>query len=141
MSLNELLIFTEGGLIFTLPFGGILGSYTRMAAIILKVLSFKRIFKALSTCGSHLFLVFLYYGTIAGVSYFPSSGNAKHKDIIAALVYMVVTPMLNPFIYSLRDKDMKHAPQKIFRTKDTTWCPKCILSVTVTPGGSKICLL
>ena len=101
MSLNE------GGLIFTLPFGGILGSYTRMAAIILKVLSFKRIFKALSTCGSHLFLVFLYYGTIAGVYYFPSSGNTKHKDITVALVYMVVTPMLNPFIYSLRNKDMK----------------------------------
>ncbi|KAB1280358.1 Olfactory receptor 1J2 [Camelus dromedarius] len=121
-SLNELLIFTEAGLIFTLPLGGILGSYICMAAIILKVLSFKRIFKALSTCGSHLFVVFLYYGTIAGVYYFPSSGNSKVKDIIASLMYMVVTPMLNPFIYSLRNKDMKRARQKLFRTKDSPWC-------------------
>ncbi|XP_057405154.1 olfactory receptor 1J4-like [Balaenoptera acutorostrata] len=118
-SLNELLILTEGGFIFTLPLGGILGSYISMAAIILKVPSFKRIFKALSTCGSHLFVVFLYYGTIAGVYYIPSSGNSKDKDIIASLMYMVVTPMLNPFIYSLRNKDMKCALQKIFRTKDT----------------------
>uniref|UniRef100_A0A8C6FFU9 G-protein coupled receptors family 1 profile domain-containing protein n=1 Tax=Moschus moschiferus TaxID=68415 RepID=A0A8C6FFU9_MOSMO len=115
-SLNELLILTEGGLIFTLPLGGILGSYIHMAAIILKVRSFARIFKALSTCGSHLFVVFLYYGTIAGVYYFPSSGNSKVKDIVASLMYMVVTPMLNPFIYSLRNKDVKHALQKFFRT-------------------------
>ncbi|KAF4016646.1 hypothetical protein G4228_007972 [Cervus hanglu yarkandensis] len=118
-SLNELLILTEGGLIFTLPLGGILGSYIHMAAIILKVPSFTRIFKALSTCGSHLFVVFLYYGTIAGVYYFPSSGNSKVKDIVASLMYMVVTPMLNPFIYSLRNKDMKHALQKFFRTMGT----------------------
>ncbi|XP_061012068.1 olfactory receptor 1J4-like [Dama dama] len=118
-SLNELLILTEGGLIFTLPLGGILASYIHMAAIILKVPSFTRIFKALSTCGSHLFVVFLYYGTIAGVYYFPSSGNSKVKDIVASLMYMVVTPMLNPFIYSLRNKDMKHALQKFFRTMGT----------------------
>uniref|UniRef100_UPI00165A0428 olfactory receptor 1J4-like n=1 Tax=Halichoerus grypus TaxID=9711 RepID=UPI00165A0428 len=112
-SLNELLILTEGGFVFTLPLSGILASYICMAGIILKVPSFKRISKALSTCGSHLFVVFLYYGTIAGVYFFPSSGNSKNKNIIASVMYMVVTPMLNPFIYSLRNKDMKHALQKI----------------------------
>ncbi|XP_068822455.1 olfactory receptor 1J4-like [Capricornis sumatraensis] len=114
-SLSELLILTEGGLIFTLPLGGILGSYIHMAAIILKVPSLTRIFKALSTCGSHLFVVFLYYGTIASVYYFPSSGNSKVKDIVASLMYTVITPMLNPFIYSLRNKDMKHALQHLLR--------------------------
>ncbi|XP_027963725.1 olfactory receptor 1J4-like [Eumetopias jubatus] len=118
-SLNELLILTEGGLIFILPLSGILGSYIRMAGIILKVPSFKRISKVLSTCGSHLFVVFLYYGTIAGAYFFPSSGNSKNKNIIASVMYMVVTPRLNRFIYSLRNKDMKHALQKIFRTKDS----------------------
>ncbi|XP_058380655.1 olfactory receptor 1J2-like [Diceros bicornis minor] len=121
-SLNELLILTEGGLIFSLPLSAILGSYIRMAVVILKVPTLERISKALSTCVSHLFVVFLYYGTIAGVYYFPSSGSSKVKDIIASLMYMVVTPMLNPFIYSLRNKDMKCAFQKIFRTKDTPWC-------------------
>nr|XP_012418245.1 PREDICTED: LOW QUALITY PROTEIN: olfactory receptor 1J4-like [Odobenus rosmarus divergens] len=118
-SLNELLILTEGGLIFILPLSGILGSYIRMAGIILKVSSFKRISKVLSTCGSHLSVVFLYYGTIAGAYFFPSSGNSKNKNIIASVMYMVVTPRLNHFIYSLRNKDMKHALQKIFRTKDS----------------------
>ncbi|XP_070107805.1 olfactory receptor 1J4-like [Equus caballus] len=121
-SLNELLILTEGGLIFILPLSVILGSYIRMALIILKLPSLKRVSKALSTCGSHLFVVFLYYGTIAGVYYFPSSGSSKDKDMIASLMYMVVTPMLNPFIYSLRNKDMKHAFQKIFRTENIPWC-------------------
>ncbi|XP_057355393.1 olfactory receptor 1J4-like [Manis pentadactyla] len=121
-SLNELLIFAEGGLVFILPLSGILGSYIRMAVIILKVPSLKRVSKALSTCGSHLFVVLLYYGTIAGVYYFPSSADSKDKDIIASVMYMVVTPMLNPFIYSLRNNDMKRALQKIFRAKNTPSC-------------------
>ncbi|XP_036878525.2 olfactory receptor 1J2-like [Manis javanica] len=121
-SLNELLIFAEGGLVFILPLSGILGSYIRMAAIILKVPSLKRISKALSTCGSHLSVVLLYYGTIAGVYYFPSSADSKDKDINASVMYMVVTPMLNPFIYSLRNNDMKRALQKIFRAKNTPSC-------------------
>ncbi|XP_007094582.2 olfactory receptor 1J4-like [Panthera tigris] len=120
-SFNELLILTEGALVLILPLSGILGSYIHMAGIVLKVPSFKRISKALSTCGSHLFVVCLYYGTIAGVYFFSSSGNSKDKDIIASVMYMVVTPMLNPCIYSLRNKDMKHALQKIFRVKDPLW--------------------
>lgn len=90
-----------------------------------------RIFKALSTCGSHLFVVFLYYGTTAGVYYFPSSGNSKVKD-------SCFTPMLNPFIYSLRNKDMKHALQKFFRTMDTL--PSLIPSLCHGHSwGCKIC--
>ncbi|XP_057354982.1 olfactory receptor 1J4-like [Manis pentadactyla] len=121
-SLNELLILTVGGLVFILPLSAILGSYIRMAVIILKVPSLKRISKALSTCGSHLSAVLLYYGTIAGVYYFPSSADSKDKDIIASVMYTVVTPMLNPFIYSLRNNDVKHALQKIFRAMGSPWC-------------------
>ena len=121
-SLNDLLILIVGGLVFILPLSMILGSYTRMAVIILKVPSLKRISKALSTCGSHLSVVLLYYGTIAGVYYFPSSADSKDKDIIASVMYTVVTPMLNPFIYSLRNNDVKRALQKIFRAKGSPWC-------------------
>nr|XP_017495360.2 olfactory receptor 1J4-like [Manis javanica] len=121
-SLNELLILIVGGLVFILPLSMILGSYIRMAVIILKVPSLKRISKALSTCGSHLSVVLLYYGTIAGVYYFPSSADSKDKDIIASVMYTVVTPMLNPFIYSLRNNDVKRALQKIFRAKGSPWC-------------------
>ncbi|XP_006890805.1 PREDICTED: olfactory receptor 1J4-like [Elephantulus edwardii] len=116
-SLNELVIFTEGGLLFIMPLSAILGSYICMLATILKVLSIKRISKALSTCGSHLFVVSLYYGTIASIYFFSSSGKYTGKDIVASIMYLIVTPMLNPFIYSLRNKDIKCAFDDFVRAK------------------------
>ncbi|KAI5138450.1 Olfactory Receptor 1J2 [Manis pentadactyla] len=92
-SLNELLILIAGGLVVILPLSGILGSYIHLAVIILKVPSLQKISKALSTCGSHLPVVLLYYGTIAGVYYFPSSADSKNKDIIASVMYTKVTRM------------------------------------------------
>ena len=109
ISLNELVIFTEGGVFAFLALSAILGSYIHIGATILRVPSIKRICKALSTCGSHLFVVFLYYGTVAMIYFFPSTNNSKVKDTIASLMHTVVTPMLNPFIYSLRNRDMKSA--------------------------------
>ncbi|KAG3287893.1 olfactory receptor 1J4 [Ictidomys tridecemlineatus] len=112
-SLNELVIFTLGVAVITLPLMCILISYGRIGATILKVPSSKGICKALSTCGSHLSVVSLYYGTIIGVYFFPSSGTYSYKDIIASVMYTVVTPLLNPFIYSLRNRDMKRAVEKL----------------------------
>ncbi|XP_015424243.1 PREDICTED: olfactory receptor 1J4-like, partial [Myotis davidii] len=109
ISLNELVLFTEGGMLFFLLLCVILGSYIRIGTIILRVPSIKRLFKAFSTCGSHLSVVFLYYGTTTGVYFFSSSWVSK--DIIASVMYTVVTPMLNPFIYSLRNRDIKQALQ------------------------------
>ncbi|XP_066110405.1 olfactory receptor 1J4-like [Saccopteryx bilineata] len=106
ISLNDLVIFTVGGLFSILPLCIILGSYVRIGTIILRVPSTKGLYKAFSTCGSHLFVVSLYYGTIASV-YFFSSWDSKY--ITASVMYTVVTPMLNPFIYSLRNRDIKQA--------------------------------
>ncbi|ELR51059.1 hypothetical protein M91_04290, partial [Bos mutus] len=108
-SLNELVIFTVGALGIITPLIGILVSYVRIGVSILRVPSTKGIYKALSTCGSHLSVVFLFYGTIMVLYIFPSSNNSNDKDIIASVMYTVVTPMLNPFIYSLRNRDMKGA--------------------------------
>ncbi|XP_029425700.1 olfactory receptor 1J4-like [Nannospalax galili] len=108
-SLNELAIFTEGGVFTLLTLGTILGSYIRISFTVLKVPSMKKFCKVISTCGSHLFLVFLYYGTPATIYFFPSSNNSHVKDVIASVIFTEVTPMLNPFIYSLRNKDMKLA--------------------------------
>uniref|UniRef100_G1QA66 Olfactory receptor n=1 Tax=Myotis lucifugus TaxID=59463 RepID=G1QA66_MYOLU len=110
--LNELVIFTEGGMILFSCFGVILGSYILIGTIILRVPSTKRILKAFSSCGSHLSVVFLYYGTATGVYFFSSSWGSK--DIIASVMYTVVTPMLNPFIYSLRNRDIKQALEMSF---------------------------
>ncbi|KAM7092994.1 olfactory receptor 1J4-like isoform 1-T1 [Molossus nigricans] len=107
ISLNMLLIFTEGGFLYLLSLGIVLGSYIRIGTIILRVPSTERLLKAFSTCGSHLSVISLYYGTLAVVYLFSSSWDSKH--IIASVMYTVVTPMLNPFIYSLRNRDIKEA--------------------------------
>ncbi|XP_053776920.1 olfactory receptor 1J4-like [Desmodus rotundus] len=110
-SLNELVIFTQGGMLLFLPFAIVLGSYMRIGAIILRAPSTKRLLKAFSTCGSHLLVVSLYYGTLVGVYFLSSSWDSK--DIIASVMYTVVTPMLNPFIYSLRNRDIKQALESL----------------------------
>ncbi|XP_039729228.1 olfactory receptor 1J1 isoform X2 [Pteropus medius] len=116
-SLNQLIIFTVGLIAIMLPFLCILVSYGHIGATILRVPSTKGIYKALSTCGSHLSVVTLYYGTIIVLYFLPSSNNTNDNDIVASLLYTVVTPMLNPFIYSLRNKDMKGALRKLLSKK------------------------
>ncbi|EDL93116.1 olfactory receptor 415 (predicted) [Rattus norvegicus] len=108
-TINELVIFTVGVVIITVPLICILVSYGYIGATILRTPSTKGIFKALSTCGSHLSVVSLYYGAIIGLYSFPSPKDNNNKDVIVAVMYTVVTPMLNPFIYSLRNRDIKGA--------------------------------
>ena len=115
--INELVIFFVGGLIIVLPFLVIIMSYARIIFSILKVPSVKGICKAFSTCGSHLTVVSLFYGTIIGLYLCPSANNSTVKETVMAMMYTVVTPMLNPFIYSLRNRDMKGALGRVFRKK------------------------
>ena len=119
----SLVIFTAGLTAIMPPFVCILVSYGHIGATILRVPSAKGICKALSTCGSHLSVVTLYYGAIIGVYFLPSSNSTNDSNIISSLMYTVVTPMLNPFIYSLRNKDMKGALRKLLskRTYSSNW--------------------
>uniref|UniRef100_A0A8D0RH10 Olfactory receptor n=1 Tax=Sus scrofa TaxID=9823 RepID=A0A8D0RH10_PIG len=117
-SLNELVIYTSGAAVFIFPPSGILVSYGRIGISILRVPSTKGICKALSTCGSHLSVVSLFYGTIIAVYFSPSFGQSHYKGIIASVMYTVVTPMLNPFIYSLRNRDMTLALEILIRNKN-----------------------
>ncbi|XP_049643632.1 olfactory receptor-like protein DTMT [Suncus etruscus] len=114
---NELVIFIMGGLILVIPFLLIIMSYARIISSILRVPSARGIRKAFSTCGSHLTVVSLFYGTIIGLYLVPSSNNSTVKETVMAMMYTVVTPMLNPFIYSLRNKDMKGALGRVFNKK------------------------
>ena len=102
-------------MILIFPLSGILVSYGHIGVSILRVPSTKGICKALSTCGSHLSVVSLFYGTMMAVYFSSSSGQSHDKDIIASVMYTVVTPMLNPFIYSLRNRDMTLALGLVFR--------------------------
>ncbi|XP_004594111.2 olfactory receptor 1E2-like [Ochotona princeps] len=108
-SVNELVIFVMGGIILVLPFLLITLSYTRIVSSILKVPSARGIRKAFSTCGSHLSVVSLFYGTVIGLYLIPSADNSPVKETVMSMMYTVVTPMLNPFIYSLRNRDIKGA--------------------------------
>jgi olfactory receptor len=112
-TINDLVSLTIGVVIITVPFICILISYGHIGATILRTPSIKGIYKALFTCGSHLSVVSLYYGAIIGLYLFPSSSNTNNKDVTVAVLYILVTPMLNPFIYSLRNQDMKGALRNV----------------------------
>ena len=116
---NELVIFFIGGLIIIIPFLLIIMSYAQIVSSILKVPSAKGICKAFSTCGSHLTVVSLFYGIIIGLYLCPSAHNSTVKETVMSMMYTVVTPMLNPFIYSLRNRDMKGALGRVFYKKKT----------------------
>ncbi|XP_075797865.1 olfactory receptor 1f45-like isoform X1 [Microtus pennsylvanicus] len=115
--LNELMILFVAGLLMIAPFVCILISYILIACAILRVSSPRGRWKAFSTCSSHLAVVCLFYGTIISLYFNPSSSRSAGRDMAAAMMYTVVTPMLNPFIYSLRNKDMKGALGKVLTMK------------------------
>ncbi|XP_029471739.1 olfactory receptor 1C1-like [Rhinatrema bivittatum] len=116
-SINELVIFTEGSLIVVLPFLIILGSYVRILTTILKIQSTTGRRKAFSTCSAHLLVVMLLYGTLLFMDFRPSSSYSLEKDKLVSVVYNVVSPMLNPFIYSLRNRDVKTAIKRMLQRK------------------------
>ncbi|XP_038182154.1 olfactory receptor 1468-like [Arvicola amphibius] len=107
--INELMIFVLAGPVIVIPFLLIIVSYVQIVCSILRISSARVIHKVFSTCGSHLSVVSLFYGTVIGVYLCPSTNNSTVKETVMALMYTAVTPMLNPFIYSLRNRDMKKA--------------------------------
>ncbi|XP_052038321.1 olfactory receptor 50-like [Apodemus sylvaticus] len=113
ITINKMVILPLGTVVITLPFICILVSYGCIGVTIMKIPSIKGICKALSTCGSHLCVVSLYYGAIIGLYFVPSSNNTNDQDAIVAVMYTVVIPMLNPFIYSLRNQEMIRALKNI----------------------------
>ncbi|XP_073074239.1 olfactory receptor 1f45-like [Manis javanica] len=100
--------FWGGALTILIPLLIII-SYICIVAAIVRVPSASGRWKAFSTCGSHLSAVCLFSVSAIGVYFIPSAADSAGKDRIAAVMYAVVTPMLNPFIYSLRNKDVKSA--------------------------------
>ncbi|XP_006898886.1 PREDICTED: olfactory receptor 7E24-like [Elephantulus edwardii] len=108
-SINAILVYSSGALFGGVPVSGILLSYARIVSSILKVSSSSGKCKAFSTCGSHLSIVCLFYGTGLGVYFSSNVSSSARKDVVASVMYTMVTPLLNPFIYSLRNRDMKRA--------------------------------
>ena len=91
----------------------ILISYTFIFVTILKMHSSSGYQKALSTCASHFTAVSIFYGTIIFMYLQPSSSHSMDTDKIASVFYTMVIPMLNPLVYSLRNKEVKSALMKV----------------------------
>ncbi|MBZ3871832.1 Olfactory receptor 7A10 [Sciurus carolinensis] len=112
--LNEVVIYVAaillGGGILT----GILYSYSKIVSSICSISSAQGRYRAFSTCASHLSVVSLFYCTSLGVYLSSAVTQNSRSTSTASVMYTVVTPMLNPFIYSLRNQDLKSALRTLF---------------------------
>ncbi|CAO2636342.1 Olfactory receptor 5V1 [Lemmus lemmus] len=114
-SINELALLSIGIFIGWTPFLCIILSYLSIISNILRIQSSEGRHKAFSTCASHLLIVLLYYGSAIFTYVRPISSYSLEKDRLISVLYSVVTPMLNPVIYTLRNKDIKEAVKTIGR--------------------------
>ncbi|ELV14074.1 Olfactory receptor 18, partial [Tupaia chinensis] len=110
---DDVVTYMVGLLSGFLPLSGIFFSYYKIVSSILRIPSTGGKYKAFSTCASHLSVVCLFYGTGLGVYLSSVVSLSPRKGAVASVVYTVVTPMLNPFIYSLRNRDIKRAMWKL----------------------------
>ncbi|XP_007956592.1 olfactory receptor 18-like [Orycteropus afer afer] len=106
-STNAILLRCICAIFGGVPLLGILFSYVQIVSSVLRVSSSGGKYKAFSTCGSHLSVVCLFYGTGLGVYLTSSVSSSARKGAVDSVMYTVLTPMLNPFIYSLRNRDIK----------------------------------
>ncbi|XP_049496017.1 olfactory receptor 7C1-like [Panthera uncia] len=110
---NTMVVYSATGLLAVIPFNGILLSYFQIVSSILNISSATGKYKAFSMCGSHLSVVSLFYGTGLGVYLSSAATSSSRTSLVASVMYTIVTPMLNPFIYSLRNRDMKGALRRL----------------------------
>ncbi|XP_008834064.1 olfactory receptor 7D4-like [Nannospalax galili] len=113
--INIIFMYVMTAVVVVFPVIGILYSYSQILSTLLRMSSIASKYKAFSTCGSHLCVVSLFYGTGLGVYLSYAVASFSQSIAVSSIMYTVVTPMLNPFIYSLRNKDVKGALQRLFK--------------------------
>ncbi|XP_036732964.2 olfactory receptor 1038-like [Manis pentadactyla] len=111
-SLKEILIFISSGFNMTISLTTVLISYLYIVAAILRIQSAEGRCKAFSTCASHLTAVTVFYGTLIFMYLQPKSSHSLDTDKMASVFYTIIIPMLNPTIYSLRNREVKNALKK-----------------------------
>ncbi|XP_042834354.1 olfactory receptor-like protein OLF4 [Panthera tigris] len=111
--LSNVVMYLAAMLLVGGPLAGILYSYSKIVSSIRGISSAQGKYKAFSTCASHLSVVSLFYCTSLGVYLSSAATQISHSSATASVMYTVVTPMLNPFIYSLRNRDIKRALKRI----------------------------
>ncbi|XP_053305477.1 olfactory receptor 1020-like [Spea bombifrons] len=116
--LNKVLILTAGGFLGLSSFVLTLISYIKIISAILKMHTKVGRSRAFSTCASHLVVVLIFFGSISFMYMRPTSNYSLEQDQLVSLLYAVVTPALNPIIYTLRNKEVKNALKKTFNKHD-----------------------
>ncbi|XP_023418409.1 olfactory receptor 8U3 [Cavia porcellus] len=117
---KEILIFAFAGFDMICSSSIVLISYLFIITAILRIRSTQGRRKAISTCGSHMVAVTIFYGTLIFMYLQPKSNHSLDTDKMASVFYTVVIPMLNPLIYSLRNKEVKDASKKVLKVLKVT---------------------
>ncbi|XP_069819520.1 olfactory receptor 6B9-like [Dendropsophus ebraccatus] len=112
---SETIFFFLAGVVIIGCFGLIMASYVQIIITVVTTSSTSGLRSALTTCTSHFTVVFIYYGTVMFMYMRPSAAITFNVDKVVSVCYAVLTPLLNPIIYSLRNKDVKHAMQRSTR--------------------------
>ncbi|CAM4665152.1 unnamed protein product [Caretta caretta] len=108
-SANEAELLASGVILLLVPLGLILVSYGYISTAVLRIHSAQGRLKAFNTCSSHLAVVSLFYGTAISTYLQPPSSYSQDRGKMVSLFYTMVTPMLNPLIYTLRNKEVHRA--------------------------------
>ncbi|XP_006092123.1 olfactory receptor 1052-like [Myotis lucifugus] len=116
-SMNELLLLIFSGIIALITFLTVMISYFFIVTAILRIRSAAGRHRAFSTCASHLTAVTLFYGSISFSYIQPSSQYSLEQEKVVSVFYTLVIPMLNPLIYSLRNKEVKDAVKRAIEIK------------------------
>ncbi|XP_069446412.1 olfactory receptor 2Z1 [Ovis canadensis] len=114
-SAYELALSTSGVLILVLPLSLIVTSYGHVLGAVLRMRSEEARRKAFTTCSSHIAAVGLFYGAAAFMYMVPGAYHSPHQDNTVSLFYSLITPTLNPLIYSLRNREVWMALVKVLR--------------------------
>ena len=112
--LNNMVMYSVALLLAGGPLTGIFYTCSKIVSSIQGMSSAQGKYKAFSTCVSHLAVVFLFYFTTLGVYLSSAASHTPHSSTVASVMYTVVTPMLNPFIYSLRNRDIKEGLKRLY---------------------------
>ncbi|XP_007538433.1 putative olfactory receptor 2B8 [Erinaceus europaeus] len=114
ITMNQTELFFVSVIILFIPVALITFSYFRIVRAILRIKSAAGRRKAFGTCGSHLIVVSLFYGTAIYAYLKPNNNYSQDQQKFISLFYTVIIPMINPLIYTLRNKDVKGAMKKVF---------------------------
>ncbi|XP_075823978.1 olfactory receptor 8G17-like [Microtus pennsylvanicus] len=114
---NELMILIFSGINIIAPTLTILSSYVFIIISILRIKSTEGRFKAFSTCSSHIAAVAIFFGSAAFMYLNPSSSSSMDEGKVSSVFYTIIVPMLNPLIYSLRNKDVNIALKKMIEKR------------------------